>query len=1324
MRAEALRIFAFALTLVLGCGACGRQGGPALSNEFGDGGVAFVGGIKCLQILSAEPLPPRSVVTNPASATATGDVYFTSVLFDQFNAFCGACHVSGSYGGWTVSKLTFAQQVTEAVIQRRIKTDNADSSSGQPTYMPPPGNPGAKPWSVRLADPNDPIVALVGLLEAWIQQGSPPGQFSLSPSPSPSTSPGSLSGSGDAGTAANDAALGVDAGGQPSAAVEADAATATSTATATAPAPAAAALPGAAAAQADYSLSPGIGARLTNIGTCVPNKYAVGINANTMDRLDAFFAQATALPPTLAETDLVTFDSQSLAENGVVSYVPAYPLWSDDAGKMRHVRPPRNQPIVFDQKTQQFRIPPNTRFYKTFVKKVIDGDGAEVYKKLETRLIVSRPDQTAADGTVTQTALFGTYIWDEAETKAVLLTDPLRDGKPFSDRVITYVLDEPRAAAIQASTPPTNNLEYALDTAIPPVRRHYGIPGSERCIQCHMGSPSAAFVLGFTPLQISTVPPGSGGVIEPATGDELTQLARLIDYKIVAGMTSPADVLPLESSQLPRTPRNSYELQAQAYLLGNCSHCHNPRGFPSTKAPELKNVLDFLPSATGGVFQFPLDRTSPVRARGVAHDVAIPYITPSLRDVPTAYSSSYTPKYRQCPGDGEAGTDGWCKTASMTPYVEFISAPWRSLIYRNVDTPFDYVDDLTIFPHMPMNTPGYDCRVAGILGDWMVSIPAVNPNAKREDDVSPSSGDRTPQPYVEVRPGDTGYATAQSDAKKRLDAYHAGHRYGFCPDTSDIIDPDVENGTLQTPADLPIYDNTATPPQMIMPADGVPNRPNWVVTDATDPPGDWLPRSSTWPQALVDHVADASGSGVPPADLQAVVNDLPSVTLDLNVRGTMLTEVPFGLWVDKPGCDLSGAPTAGSFQGADRPFWMDANNVPPGAHVYLEAPGAAVFNNICINCHGPQADAKGLLADEISIMTGGEARVANFRSGLFGPPASAGTPGANRLRVFGPSIATLGTDGGAPPDAQPDLQALADDFGARYLAWMALGGTKKRLPPTLLQIVSITPVLGQIRVGTTSRASANMLQLAQELCSNVLLSTINTGPTSFTGRALNWTLSTALIAKNGDAEMWLRLCSLNNRPVVRVLLPQLQTQAGAGSGSGSDGQAAASCSGLTIDPKSFYWGDAVGADGASVFAGATVMDQRGNLVAGIAPGNLQPTCVRSPTDPAQQAAVDAYLQGHPVEGDGGSNVIPRCPTALFAPATDGAGNLIQKWALKVGTDPSTGNLVYSDANTWALRGAINAGLAVFLYVDQLSKGLVTPKLGYNECDRMSLDAGP
>ena len=133
-----------------------------------------------------------------------------------------------------------------------------------------------------------------------------------------------------------------------------------------------------------------------------------------------------------------------------------------------------------------------------------------------------------------------------------------------------------------------------------------------------MGSQNGSFVLGFTPLQLARRPTGMSGTLEPTAGDELTQLQRLIDLGVVSGMTSPEDVVPLEQSEGARRPRNDYELAAQAYMVGNCAHCHNPRGFPTKKAPLLKDVLNFLPSTDGGVFQFPLDRTSPVRARAPA----------------------------------------------------------------------------------------------------------------------------------------------------------------------------------------------------------------------------------------------------------------------------------------------------------------------------------------------------------------------------------------------------------------------------------------------------------------------------------------------------------------------------------------------------------------------------------------------------------------------------------------------------------------------------------------------------------------------------------
>src|SRR6185369_9102799 len=100
----------------------------------------------------------------------------------------------------------------------------------------------------------------------------------------------------------------------------------------------------------------------------------------------------------------------------------------------------------------------------------------------------------------------------------------------------------------------------------------------------------------------------------------------------------------------------------------------------------------------------------------------------------------------------------------------YIAAPWRSLIYRNTDSPFTYSDDYALFSHMPRNTPGFDCRLPRIVGDWMVSIPArlkLQPG-------SLESQDATPAIYEEAKPSDSDYADAVAAAKKRLDLYHHG----------------------------------------------------------------------------------------------------------------------------------------------------------------------------------------------------------------------------------------------------------------------------------------------------------------------------------------------------------------------------------------------------------------------------------------------------------------------------------------------------------------------------------------------------------------------
>jgi len=345
--------------------------------------------------------------------------------------------------------------------------------------------------------------------------------------------------------------------------------------------------------------------------------------------------------------------------------------------------------------------------------------------------------------------------------------------------------------------------------------RHYAIPGSNRCIDCHEGSPNHSFVLGFLPLQVKRRPTDEGGVIEPTTPDELNQLQRLVDYGVITGIDSPDDILNLEDSQGARKPRNDSELKAQGYMLGNCAHCHNPTGDPSNDNPELKAILNFMPGQNGGIFQFPLDRMSPRISRGPGGTTPMPYITPSLMDYPVEKDRGYafwTPK---------ADADGiW----PLKPYIPLstvvaapgipraaVFAPWRSLIFRNVDTPFAYSDNFGLFPHMPKNSPGYDCRGGHILADWMVSIPArrkhVNlwefgvPRGEEDECGNPDQCDTEPQPYEEVLPSDSDYQTALDDARSRLEMYHTGqptwqppwygpypNRYTYCPDTSDIVD--------------------------------------------------------------------------------------------------------------------------------------------------------------------------------------------------------------------------------------------------------------------------------------------------------------------------------------------------------------------------------------------------------------------------------------------------------------------------------------------------------------------------------------------------------
>ena len=479
-------------------------------------------------------------------------------------------------------------------------------------------------------------------------------------------------------------------------------------------------------------------------------------------------------------------------------------------------------------------------------------------------------------------------------------------------------------------------------------------------------------------------------------------------------------------------------------------------------------------------------------------------------------------------------------------------------------------------------------------------------------DVVPASANLDPQPYEEALPGDSDYAAAAGGAATRLSQYHnIGFRYTFCPDTykKDIVDPVI---AAQVNLNLPVTSDTGqavpsptNPNLFIMPGGMVPIRPNYVSFDDTDVPGPWFPRRPDWKDALVNpdvptfiknaKAADGLNAGQV-EDLTNVVSALENVKLS-DFKSALLETYPFGLWdTTVPGCDFSSVKTADSYTGADRPQWMSvAPPKPANAPVYVASAGAAVFTTICFNCHGIQADSKGLLADAISNLTGGDARVANLRDGLLGPTTE---PGMNREAVFGSAAATLGL--------------ATDDLASRYVAWMTLGGTEKHLPQDVLTEVSVSRVVGKVRSHIDQQGTPDMLKLGLTLCGQIADSDPNyrqqfgLDNLQATGQ-IGWSKFSGLIDSNGDAEMWLRLCNLGNRQFVRV--PSVD------GGSWTENTAFSS---LIVGAYTLYW--AVGPNGEDWYGANPVMDQQGKVATGVSASNLFPI-LRAEADRSDAASV-------------------------------------------------------------------------------------------------------
>ena len=155
------------------------------------------------------------------------------------------------------------------------------------------------------------------------------------------------------------------------------------------------------------------------------------------------------------------------------------------------------------------------------MRKVRDRTGAITWRKMETRVILARADDVdpATGADPPERAVRHVHLERGRDVRDVRLAALSRPGSKSRGRdvVRTYITDELLYQTILDTTTGTVDgavaqaiKDHADDPAYRDLLQHYAIPGKIRCVQCHMGSPTKDFVLGFLPLQVKRRATGTG----------------------------------------------------------------------------------------------------------------------------------------------------------------------------------------------------------------------------------------------------------------------------------------------------------------------------------------------------------------------------------------------------------------------------------------------------------------------------------------------------------------------------------------------------------------------------------------------------------------------------------------------------------------------------------------------------------------------------------------------------------------------------------------------------------------------------------------------
>ena len=207
---------------------------------------------------------------------------------------------------------------------------------------------------------------------------------------------------------------------------------------------------------------------------------------------------------------------------GVISYVPASPLWADHARKGRYIVLPGGAQVV-PTGDEDWEFPLGTIVVKNFYYVLDRRDPDGTTRVMETRLLIR---EEVDEGWTAHT-----YVWNDEQTEA--------------ERVIAG-----RRLTLNAVD------ESGVGSEIV-----YLVPNTNQCRDCH-GRDDVTVLLGVNTYQLD---------FETGSGNQLNEL-------VDAGLFSEPPQRSVDALVDPADEMASLDDRARSYLHANCSHCHRTGG--------------------------------------------------------------------------------------------------------------------------------------------------------------------------------------------------------------------------------------------------------------------------------------------------------------------------------------------------------------------------------------------------------------------------------------------------------------------------------------------------------------------------------------------------------------------------------------------------------------------------------------------------------------------------------------------------------------------------------------------------------------------------